>query len=521
MASQTNYGNAPLLPISKVATGIYGLNLQQSGNLLDPKWATRADNMIFNAQGILTTRFGWGNALNATPMSGSPAVRSIFEYRPITGSNQIVSAGGNHIYSGTTTLTDITGALTPSADNWKFVNFNGLIYGLQTGHPLIQWNGTGNFAATVAATGSVPNGNELLSAFGRLWGSDSTGQLLKYSLLLDATNWNTTGAGSFNLTSVWGTGNDSIVALAAFNNLLIVFGSNNIIIWGANNNSVLGMDPTTMFVIDVIPGIGCMARDSVQNVAGEDLVFLSRTGVYSLKRVIIERSNATRNISMNVRDNLLGVAFLESTNNIKSTYDQISGFYLLSFPSNMQVFVFDQKMVLPDGTWRVTQWNNLYPQAITTTHDGDTTYAAVNGQIYQYGDQTSTFLDPSNSQYTCSYDSCWFDMGEELNTRLKMLKRLSTVFSATSNGSINLRWQWDFSGSWTNSSFLFSVGVPAQFNIGQFNIDIFGGGTNGVTGECPGSGKGQYIKIGADFTVNGNQYILQLMELYAKVGRIV
>lgn len=521
MASQTNYGNAPLLPLSRVATGIYGLNLQLAGTLLDAKWATRADNMTFNNQGVMTTRFGWGNALNATPMSGSPAVRSIFEYRPITGSNQIVSAGGNHIYSGTTTLTDITGALTPSADNWKFVNFNGLVYGLQTGHPLIQWNGTGNFAATTAATGSVPNGNELLSAFGRLWGSDSTGQLLKYSLLLDATNWSTTGAGSFNLTSVWGTGNDAIVALAAFNNLLIVFGSNNIIIWGANNNSVLGMDPNTMFVIDVIPGIGCMARDSVQNVAGEDLVFLSRTGVYSLKRVIIERSNATRNISMNVRDVLLGIAFVEPANNIKSTYDAISGFYLLSFPGSMQVFVFDTKIVLPDGTWRVTQWTNFFPQSITTTHDGDTTYAGVNGQIYQYGDQNSTLLDPGNATYTCSYDSCWFDMGDELNTRLKMLKRLSVLFSTKLSGSVNLRWQWDFTGNWSNISALFSGTSSSEFNIAQFNIDGFGGGVAISSIEVPTSGKGQYLKIGADFTVNGNQYVIQLMELYAKIGRVI
>src|SRR6185437_4788529 len=117
----------------------------------------------------------------------------------------VISTGGNSIYAGTTSLTNITGTLTPTADNWKFVNFNGLCYGLQSGHPLIQYTGTGNFTAVSAASGSVPNGNELLSAFGRLWGSDSTGQVLKYSQLLDATNWSVTGAGSFNLTSVWGT----------------------------------------------------------------------------------------------------------------------------------------------------------------------------------------------------------------------------------------------------------------------------------------------------------------------------
>jgi hypothetical protein len=343
--SSVNQGNAPLAPISRVATGVYGLNLQAQGTLLPPQWATQADNMIFNNQGVLASRFGWGSPLNATPMSGSPAVRQIFQYVPITGSNQIVSTGGNNIYSGTTTLTSIKGSLTITADNWKFVNFNGNVYGLQTGHPLIVWNGSGNFTTVTASNGSVPNGNELLSAFGRLWGPDSTGQLLKYSLLLDATQWSTTGAGSFNLTAVWGSGNDTIVALAAYNNLLVVFGSRNIILWGSPTGSILGMDPSTMYVVDMIAGVGCIARDSVKSINGEDLVFLSYNGLQSLKRVIIERSNATRNISQNVRDNLMAIATLENPNNIKSTYDAVSGFYLLSMPAGQSMFMFDTKQL--------------------------------------------------------------------------------------------------------------------------------------------------------------------------------
>lgn len=517
--TQLNASDAKLVNISRVATGVYGLNLQQSSNLLDPKWATRASNMIFNNQGILTTRYGWGSPLNSTPMTGSPAVRQIFEYTPISGANQIVSSGGNKLYKGTTTLTDITDTLTITADNWKFVNFNGNVYGLQANHPLIVWNGTGNFATVTAASGTVPNGNELLSAFGRLWGSDSTGQVLKYSQLLDATNWSVTGAGSFNLTSVWGTGNDAIVALASFNNLLIVFGSRNIVIFSAATASTLGMDPASMQVQDIIPGIGCLARDSVRNVNGDDLVFLSYSGVQSLKRVIIERSNAVRNISINVRDVLIGIAFQEPAANIRSTYDAVSGFYILLFPTEQSIFVFDTKVVLPDGSWRVTQWDNFFPQSIYTLHDNATTYAGYNGQIFQYGDLTNTTQD-NGSGYTCSYDSCWFDLGDQLNSRLKMLKRLAMVFSAQAAGTVNLRWQWDFSGNWINYQIPFTAAFPSQFNIGQFGIDGFGGGAQGLNIESPASSTGQYLKIGADFTVNNNQYVMQLMQLYAKVGRM-
>lgn len=515
----TQFGSADLSPIAKVATGVYGLNLQQSSSLLDPQWATQADNLIFNPFGILCSRFGWGTALNATPMSGSPAVRQIFEYTPITGSNQIISTGGNKIYKGTTTLTDITGTLTVTADNWKFVNFNGNVYGLQTGHPLIVYTGTGNFTAVSAASGSVPNGNELLSAFGRLWGSDSTGQILQYSQLLDATNWNVTGAGSFNLTSVWSNGNDKIVALAAFNNFLVVFGTNNVIVWTDGTGSVLGLNPINMFVQDQVPGIGCYARDSVKSVNGDDLVLLTPFGLQSLKRLLIERSNPIRNISMNVRDAMMAVATSETPSNIKSTYDSFSGFYLISFPSSQSVFVFDTKITLQDGSWRATQWNNFYPQAVVTLHDGDTTYAGVNGRLYQYGDQTTTTVDPTGG-YTASYSSAWFDL-QELNTRLKILKRVSSVFSVENTGNVNLRWQFDFSNVWSSYSIPVTTSTPSLFGVSLFGVDGFGGGLLGSTARAPASGYGQYIKIGADFFVSSNQFVLQQMELYAKIGRII
>jgi hypothetical protein len=507
--------NTPVAPISLVATGVMGLNLQASATLLTPQWATRADNLVFNNQGILTSRSGWTVA-NSTPMTGSPTVQQIFEYTPISGSNQVISTGGNKLWSGTTTLTNITGALTPSADNWKFVNFNGNVYGLQASHPLISWNGTGNFAAVTAASGSAPNGNELLGAFGRLWGSDSTGQVLKYSQLLDATNWNVAGAGSINLTSVWGTGNDSIVALASFNNLLIVFGSRNIIIWGDNSGSVLGLDPSAITVTDLIPGIGCMARDSVQNVNGEDLVFLSYSGVQSLRRLIIERSNATRNISMNVRDQLLQSAVSENPNNIKSTCNPVQGLYLLIFPTSQNIFAFDTRQVLQDQTWRVTQFTNFYPTALYTLHDNATTYGGYAGQLFQYsGNQDN------GTSYTASYTSGWFDLGEQLNTRLKILKRLGTILNSTGSGTLNLRWQFDFSGSWFNYQIPIMVSTSGGFGSSQFGYDMFGPAAYGASVEAPGQGKGQYVQIGVDWPVNGAGFTLQHMELYAKVGRVI
>lgn len=506
--------SAPLLPLSLTSTGEFGLNLQNSNTVLPPQWATKARNLVFDNTNRLTQRNGWV-VQNSTPMTGSPAVGQIFEYLPISGSNVVISTGGNKIWSGTTSLTNITGALTPTADNWKFVNFNGLVYGLQTGHPLISWNGTGNFAAVTAVTGTVPNGNELLGAFGRLWGTDSTGQILKYSQLLDATNWNVTGAGSFNLTSVWGTGNDSIVALAAFNNLLIVFGSRNIVIWGDGGGSPLGIDPVGMSVQDIIPGIGCIARDSVQNCNGDDIVFLAASGIQSLKRVIIERSNAIRNISLNVRDFLLGTAGSEPTAGLRSTYNAFNGFYLLLAPVSGVVIAFDTRVTLQDGTWRVTVWDNFIPTALYTLHDNKTMYGGLNGQLFQYSGSTD-----NGGTFTSTFESGWLDLGQEVQTREKILKRLSAIFSSNASGQLTYKWAYDFNSAFSTAQITIpNIFSTSQWGVSQWGLDNWGGGTQLMELFVPGSSKGQYIKVGIDSTAAN--FALNQMKLYAKIGRIV
>lgn len=507
--------SAPLQPISLVVIGARGLNLQSSSSLQDPSWATRAQNLLFDSSGRLASRNGW-TALNATPMSGSPTVAQVFEYTPITGANQVVSSGGNKIYKGTTTLTDITGALTPTADNWKFVNFNGNTYGLQSDHPLVVWTGSGNFASVTAASGTVPTGNELLSAFGRLWGIDSTGQTIKYCNLLDATNWSVTGAGSINVTSVWGTGNDSIVALAAFNSLLVVFGSRNIIIFQDGTGSVLGLDPINIRVSDMISGIGCIARDSVQNINGDDLVFLSSSGVQSLKRVIIERSNAIRNISLNVRDYLLGSVVGGGGSGIRSTYNAFNGNYLLLVPQSSVIFCFDTKVTLEDGSWRATLWDSFIPTALYTLHDSVTTYSARAGQLFQY-----TGLTDNGNSYTANYESGWLDLDPEVRTRIKILKRLECVFANVGGGMITLKWAYDFNDSFFVSQTTIPIGSLAEWGTAEFGLDEWGGGESIHNIESPGQSEGQFIKIGVSIPISNSQFAMQQMQLYAKVGRVI
>jgi hypothetical protein len=515
--SQLGQFSAPLAPISLVADGVKGLNLQRQNELLDPGWATQASNLVFNAEGSLSTRSGWGSPLNATPISGNAAIGQIFEYTPTTGSNVIITAANNQLFAGTTTLTNVTGSLTITANNWKFVNFNGNCYGLQTGHPLIVYNGTGNFTTVTAASGSVPNGNELLSAFGRLWSTDSTGQLLIYSQLLDATNWSVTGAGNFNLTSVWGTGNDHIVALASYNSLLIVFGTRNIVIWADGSGSDLGLNPINAYVYDIVPGIGVVARDSVQNCNGADLAFLAFSGVQSLQRLIIERSNAIKNLSLNVRDSLNMDVAAETQSAIRSTYNAYNGFYLLLLPASGIIYAFDTKLTLDDGSWRVTQWDTFVPTALLTLHDNQTLYGGSAGQLFQYGSTTD-----NGKSYTATYQSPWLSLGDEIQTRLKMLKRISAIVSYSGTGVLTTSWAYDFSNSFSSYQTTVSAGATSGlWGTSQWGLSTWGSSTFTSSIAVPASGTGQFIKIGLSFPVSGSTMTFLQTQLYAKVGRVI
>lgn len=512
----SEFGSASLVPLSISSIGAQGLNLQAQTQLLDPSWCTDATNLVFDAEGRLSSRNGW-QAVTTTAISGTPAIGQIFEFTPITGSNQIITAAGNKIYKGTTTLTDITGSLTVTANNWKFVNFNGNCYGLQTGHPLIVYTGTGNFAAVAAATGTVPNGNELLSAFGRLWGTDSTGQLLKYSQLLDATNWTVTGAGEFNLTSVWANGNDTVVSLASFNNFLIVFGTKNVVVWADGTGSPLGMDPNNMSVNDIVPGIGCIARDTVQNCNGDDLVFLTYAGLQSLKRIIIERSNAIKNLSLNVRDSLNISARSDTLANLRSTYNAGSGFYLLLLPASGTLYCFDTKTVLQDGTWRVTLWNSFVPTALYTLHDSFTTYGGFAGKIFQYTGE----LD-NGATYLASYKSPWLALNEDVESRIKMLKRISSLVAFSGSGLLSVLWAFDFSDSFSSvQSTLTGTASTAQWGISQWGLDSWGGGESLAQIVVPASGAGQYIKVGLTFQASSSSISFIQSQLYSKIGRVI
>jgi len=500
-----------------------GLNKQSEASILPPVWATEATNCVFDEAGRLAARKGY-TVVTSSAISGSPTVDQIVEMRKLDDSTIIVfSTSNSKLYKDPSSPADITGTATVTVgSNWQFVNFNGKLYGFQQGEQPIVYDGTTSFADLVAASGTAPTGNCGLSFAGRLWGSTSNNQVLKYSALLDATKWaNADGAGSFDLTSVWPNGTDSIQALAVFNGQLVIFGRNSILFYTDGTGSALGINPANAYVSDFTGSLGCIARDSVQEIEGSDMLFLSASGVQSLSKVIQEKSNPIDNVSKNIRDYLNDSSQAETKSKIRSCYSPEHSFYLLSFPTAQKTFCFDTSGRLQDGSLRATEWR-LYPIALAHTYSG-TVYmalASVAGKVGTY----SGYLD-NTSTYDMAYSSPWLDLGGETGEMVNYLKIIKNITSTVFTGvetPVALKWDIDFAGSFNSATGTTGEAEgDAEWGEDEWGLGEWSGGSVALSKiNVSTYGTGQFYRIGLQTTINNSPFAVQQINLFTKIGRL-
>jgi hypothetical protein len=535
---------AQVQPVDIVAPGAKGLNTEHANVLLEPSWATVANNAVVNRSGRIAARKGWASQ-TATPISGTHTIDTIHEYLDEAGASVIITTANNKIYKNFSDFTDaandITSTTAPSADHWKFINFNGKCLGFQRGEVPITRT-SGDFA-DASYTGTGPDGNSAVAAFGRVWALDADLQTIRYSVLLDEADYSTgNGGGTIDMSSVWTNGMDEIVAIAAIGANLVVFGKNHIVMWADGSGSEIGLSPTNLEVVDTIEGTGCIARDSVQNTGEGDLLYLSRHGVQSLGRVIQEKSNPIATLSRNVSSELSGTIATNRASDaqmdrVRSTFSPEDGLYILNFPGTDEQYVFDTDHQFADLDGRevfpVTRWalGGAISGMCTTTQG--ITYFGSAGVLGKYSGQ-----DDNGSAFDFEFNTGWLDFGE-LNHRLKILKEI--IASVTiGDGTIVWNWEFDFSGTQLTRSQAYAGGGAAEFNVAEFSdgggagigyIDPAVGASSGET-EFSGSvtlsrkllaahGEGQFLKLGCTASINGFDVIVQHMSVAPKIGRMV
>jgi hypothetical protein len=492
--------------------GFKGLNKQQGSGILGPEWATRLENAVIDDNSRVAARRGW-DSVTTTPAANDFV--QIHVYSKHDGTEYVIASSATALYASSNagaTWTDVTNSIAFTAGNWQFVNFNNKVYGIQAGEALIEGEG-GNF--TQIATSSVPSGTALLSAFGRLWAAGSDGVTLQYSALLDGTDWAGSDAGVFDLTNVW-SGTDTIQAIAEFNGALVVFGRKNIVMYTDGAGSALGIDPIQMYVVDIISGTGCIARDSVRNVDG-DLWFLSDNGLQTLGRLLTQKSNPLDNLSKNVRDYLRDAVDDITITNLRSAYSPKDRFYLLSLPDGNgggETIVFDTRGKLDDGSARCMGTWTLVPTAMAVDMD-NLLFMAISGATGEVGNYAGE-LDNA-ATYNFAYESGWLDITQQ--GYMVFPKRIEGVFFTDENVDINFRWAFDFDDEFKSRTKSFTVPAGSTWGVAEWGTAVWGGGVNLRRGKVAGKGSGEYIKVGITAEVTGSTFAVQQLYVFAKVGR--
>ena len=495
------------------APGFKGLNTQDSPVTQDPAFASVAENAVIDKFGRIAARKGIKKITSsATPLGSSSGIEAVFEFCARNGTKTVFSAGNNKIFTGTSTLSEVTlpGGYSITANNWKIVSFNNDVYFFQSGHAALM-SVAGSTTLTAVADGAhvAPAANEVLASFGRLWAADvaNNSYTVYWSDLLDGDDWNGGSAGSLDITTVWPTGYDEIVALQEFNNFLVIFGKRSILIYSGAST------PASMTLSDTITGIGCIARDSIQAI-GTDLIFLSDSGLRSLGRVIQEKSNPIGNVSKNVRDTLMASVTSE-TGIIKSVYSPEESFYLLLLPTSSEVYVFDMRGTLEDGSYRATTWKDVSLLCGTRTADG-LLYLGSSKGVNQY----DGFLDDT-ATYTIKYFTNPMSFGDP--SKIKMLKEISFTVIGGSESQVIGNWAYDYREDYSTQSFTIAKSKQAEYGISEYNVATSQYGVSNVIdiASIKATGSGKVATIGIEATIDGGSLSIQELNTEALLGRLI
>lgn len=506
-----------LLTSSIAAPGFMGVNTQDSSVALESGYATQASNCIIDKFGRIGARKGWLPKHSTNTDLSTGAVKSIGELITAAGDSYIIAAGNNKIFKLVgSTLTMLTyggggSAPTITDSNWQMAPLNGVLYLYQSGHdplvfdPAVSTTTYRRVSEKTGYLGTVQNANCVVSAYGRTWSASTTTDknTIQFSDLLSGHVLNTGSSGSLNVAQVWPAGADEITGLAAHNNYLYIFGRRQILIYqGAN-------DPTNMSLADTVSGIGCCARDSIK-VTGDDIIFLSDSGLRSMKRVVQERSAPLRDISSNVRDDLVYDISIETLANIKAVYSDSNAYYLLVLPTSGVTYCFDMRGALQNGAARTTTWT-MAPTALFANRAKEVLmgFAGYVGYYTGHLDNTATFR--------MSYYTNYFDLGTP--TAVKILKKISFTMIGGNGANVVLKYGFDYNSNYNSQNLQLGDINIAEYGIAEYNIGEYTAGVVFDNQKVQVGGAGNIIQLGIETVINDFELSIQKLDVFCKAGR--
>ena len=509
----------PLQSYSLSAPGFFGLNTEDSPLDLGAGFALVATNCILDQYGRIGARKGWDRVNSSSGTLGANDVGVIHELVQTDGTLTVLFAGNNKLFKlgASNVVTELTyggGGTAPTitASNWQCASLNSITYFFQTGHdpliydPAVSITTFRRVSEKTGYTGTVPLANIAISAFGRLWvANTSTDKVtITFSDLIAGHIWSGGTSGSLDVSRVWPNGADEVMGLAAHNDFLFIFGKRQILVYSGAST------PASLVLSDTVGSIGCIARDTIQSI-GSDVVFLSDSGVRSLMRTIQEKSAPLRDLSKNVRFDLNSSLASEVLADLKSVYSEKEAFYLLVLPTTFQVYCFDTKQSLQDGSSRVTKWDSIAPTSLRSLRNGDL-YIGKNGYIGKY----AGYLDDT-STYRFAYYTNNADLGNP--NQISVLKTISAIVIGGSNQFLTINWGFDYSGAYEAQNVYIPTQVSYEYGTAEYGTAEYTSGIPIKTLRANASGAGKIVQTGYETTINDVALSLQKIEIQAKDGR--
>jgi len=532
--------------------GVNGLNTQSNPATLDPSWLTKAENVVIRESGRIALRKGLKQKIVPT----GTAIASLVEHRD-QSTDKIFASYGTSIYTvdfGSPTAAfpssgdDVKHTVADTTGDWQFVNFNDRLHCFHTGVIPQRYDGSLGVdskwtahATDPASISSLFDPSCGMGYYGRIWagGVAEAKDVVYYSNLLDGDDWTGGDTGLIDLAKVWGT--DEIVALAPFYGKLVIFGKNNIVVY--DSPTVVG----SLAVNEVIRGIGLVSRDTVQAI-GDDLVFLSSTGLRSLARTTEKDKLPLQDLSLNIKDTL--IRNIGNSTNVKSVYVESEGIYIMSFVDKNINYIFDFKHGTPNGAPRITTWtfdSDREPASLAYTNLYGLLVGQQDGGLAGYeryfdtdaaaaGSGGVTYTDTS---YTSEIQTVWLNLGDSVITAL--LKRFFMVIEGGYGATVCMKYYKDFSPVSSNSTCvtLSPVTTGAAFLWGK-TTSLYGATTATHTHNSavhtasatyrpvyglkeyrmPLLGSAKHLKIAVDIQSNGFDLSIQALTLLHKQGKI-
>ena len=209
--------------------------------------------------------------------------------------------------------------------------------------------------------------------------------LLHYSALNEVTEWTdpALGAGFINFSNN-AKGSDSLVGMASYYANAAIFAEQAIQIW------YLDTDDSNNSQVQVINNTGALARHSITEFGENDVFYLSRTGIRSLRARDSSNAAYVGDVGNAVDADIIELIASDETaaRNARAVLDQREGRFMLAIGSKIYVFSY-----FP--TSRVQAWSTYEPgfEIKSWAFDGEQLFTRSEDKLYTFGGPTGDIYD--------------------------------------------------------------------------------------------------------------------------------